>query len=189
MSKRLKELVLKDVTYEADEKLTVGVDFSSPNIAKNMHVGHLRSTIIGEAICRILEFMGHNVIRINHIGDWGTQFGMLISHMHDTFPDFLEKQPDISDLDGFYKQAKQRFDEEEEFKTRARNTVVRLQAGGEAELEAWKMICEVSRHEFEKIYKRLDITNTEYGESFYNDMIPPLVKRLEEAGVIVDDQG
>lgn len=189
LSKQLRQLVLKDVTYEADNKLTVGVDFSSPNIAKNMHVGHLRSTIIGESICRILEFMGHNVIRINHIGDWGTQFGMLIAHMQDTFPDFLEKQPDISDLDGFYKQAKKRFDEEEEFKTRARNTVVRLQAGGEAELEAWKMICEVSRHEFQKIYKRLDITNTEYGESFYNDMIPPLVKRLEEAGVIVEDQG
>ena len=189
LEKQLMAILTNGVKYEAPTKQKIGVDFSSPNIAKNMHVGHLRSTIIGEALCRILEFMGHDVVRINHIGDWGTQFGMLISHMSDTYPDFIENRPDISDLDGFYKEAKKRFDSEEDFKKRARDTVVKLQSGGEAELEAWKMICEVSRDQFKKIYKRLDITNTEYGESFYNEMIPPLIKSLEEKKVIVEDQG
>lgn len=189
VSEMLKDLALNDVKYHAEERLRIGVDFSSPNIAKNMHVGHLRSTIIGEALCRILEFLGHDVIRINHIGDWGTQFGMLITHMHDTYPDFMENQPDISDLDGFYKESKGRFDNEPDFKNRARESVVRLQSGNKKELEAWKMICDVSRVQFEQIYKRLDITNTEYGESFYNDMIPPLIERLEKEGIVVEDQG
>lgn len=189
LSLKLKDVVQGDISYHAETQQKVAVDFSSPNIAKNMHVGHLRSTIIGEALCRILEFMGHDVQRINHIGDWGTQFGMLISHMQDTYPDFLENRPDISDLDGFYKEAKKRFDEEEDFKTRSREAVVRLQAGNESELKAWKMICDVSRVQFEQIYKRLDVINNEYGESFYNDMIPPLVKKLEEKGVITEDQG
>jgi len=120
LANRLKDYVVEEITYKAEEKLKVVVDFSSPNIAKNMHVGHLRSTIIGDSLCNILEFMGHDVKRANHIGDWGTQFGMLISHMEDTYPDFMENLPDISDLDGFYKQAKKRFDEEEDFKIRSR---------------------------------------------------------------------
>jgi arginyl-tRNA synthetase len=186
---KLKDLAIGEISYHAETQQKVAVDFSSPNIAKNMHVGHLRSTIIGESLCRILEFMGHDVQRINHIGDWGTQFGMLISHMQDTYPDFLENRPDISDLDGFYKEAKKRFDEEEDFKTRSREAVVRLQSGSEDELKAWKMICDVSRAQFEQIYKRLDVTNNEFGESFYNDMIPPLVKRLEDEGIITEDQG
>jgi len=189
LSKMLKDLAIGEIKYQTDERQKVAVDFSSPNIAKNMHVGHLRSTIIGEALCRILEFMEHDVVRINHIGDWGTQFGMLISHMHDTYPDFLDNRPDISDLDGFYKEAKTRFDQEDDFKTRARETVVRLQSGNESELKAWKMICEVSRTQFEQIYERLEITNTEYGESFYNDMIPPLIERLEKEGIVVLDDG
>jgi len=85
------------------EKETITVDFSSPNIAKEMHVGHLRSTIIGESICRILEYLGHSVYRINHVGDWGTQFGMLIAQLQDQYPDFLNKSPNISDLEKFYK--------------------------------------------------------------------------------------
>jgi len=189
LAERLKEFVYNDITYEAEKKVKVVVDFSSPNIAKNMHVGHLRSTIIGDSMCRILEYMGHDVKRVNHIGDWGTQFGMLISHMEDTYPDFLEKQPNISDLDGFYKEAKNRFDNEEDFKTRSRETVVKLQGGDESILKAWRMICDVSRSQFVQIYNRLNIVNNEYGESFYNDMIPPLVERLEKDGVIVEDDG
>lgn len=189
LAERLKDMGVGEIKYEVEQKQKVVVDFSSPNIAKNMHVGHLRSTIIGDSLCRILEFMGYDVQRVNHIGDWGTQFGMLISHMHDTFPDFLNSAPDISDLDGFYKEAKGRFDTEEDFKIRSRETVVRLQSGGEKELEAWKMICEVSRQQFNKIYDRLDIVNNEYGESFYNEMIPPLVEQLEKDGIVIEDQG
>ncbi|KAJ8953069.1 hypothetical protein NQ318_013411 [Aromia moschata] len=98
------------------KKYKVLVDFSSPNIAKEMHVGHLRSTIIGESICRLLEFLGHDVLRINHVGDWGTQFGMLIAHLQDKFPDYLTKSPPINDLQAFYKESKKRFDEDEDFK-------------------------------------------------------------------------
>lgn len=102
------------------------VDFSSPNIAKNMHVGHLRSTIQGDSICRIFEFLGYDVLRINHVGDWGTQFGMLIAELDDNYPDFIHKQPDISDLQTFYQNSKKRFDSEEDFKKRAYANVVKL---------------------------------------------------------------
>jgi arginyl-tRNA synthetase len=137
----------------------VVVDFSSPNIAKEMHVGHLRSTIIGETVCRTLEYLGHEVRRCNHLGDWGTQFGMLISYMQDTHPNFLDEIPEIKDLDEFYKKAKQRFDKDEDFKKRSQETVVRLQSLDEKCIKAWQTICEVSRQEFNKIYKRLKITN------------------------------
>jgi arginyl-tRNA synthetase len=103
------------------------VDFSSPNIAKNMHVGHLRSTIIGDATSRILEFLGHEVLRINHLGDWGTQFGMLITELNEEFPDFLENPPNIEDLVVFYKKSKERFDKEEDFKKQSHLNVVKLQ--------------------------------------------------------------
>ncbi|CAI2363162.1 unnamed protein product [Moneuplotes crassus] len=189
MAQKLQELVTTDITYQTEKKLKVVVDFSSPNIAKNLHVGHLRTTILGDSMARLLEFMGHDVKRVNHIGDWGTQFGMLIAHMQDKYPDFLDQQPEISDLDGFYKEAKKRFDKEEDFKTRSRETVVKLQGGDQEILEGWKMIVNVSRVQFDKIYKRLDIVNNEYGESFYNDMIPPLVQKLEEDGIVVEDDG
>ena len=113
----------------APEKLRVLVDFSSPNIAKEMHVGHLRSTIIGDSICRMLEFLGHDVLRVNHVGDWGTQFGMLILYLKEEFPDFLVNPPNITDLTTFYKNAKRRFDESPEFKDKARLGVVELQSG------------------------------------------------------------
>merc|ERR1719171_2058070 len=109
----------KGVSYEDLPKKRVAVDFSSPNIAKEMHVGHLRSTIIGESCCRILEFCGHEVYRLNHVGDWGTQFGMLIEYMKEKYPDFQHNLPDISDLQAFYKAAKARFDEDEVFKEKA----------------------------------------------------------------------
>jgi arginyl-tRNA synthetase len=154
-----------------DEKHTVLVDFSSPNIAKNMHVGHLRSTIQGDSICRIFEFMGYDVKRINHVGDWGTQFGMLIQELNENFPDFLDNTPNIADLQTFYQNAKKRFDLDEEFKKKAHENVVKLQSGDEGCLAGWKMLCELSRKEFQKIYDRMDITLKEQGESFYNPML------------------
>jgi arginyl-tRNA synthetase len=129
----------------------VVVDFSSPNVAKEMHVGHLRSTIIGDSLCRILGFCGHTVSRVNHVGDWGTQFGMLIAHLKNVFPDYATRPPPIADLQGFYREAKAVFDADEDFKKVAHAEVVRLQGGDGASRFAWRAICEVSRKEFEKV--------------------------------------
>ncbi|XP_044749902.1 arginine--tRNA ligase, cytoplasmic [Coccinella septempunctata] len=172
-----------------EKALRVIVDFSSPNIAKEMHVGHLRSTIIGESIARLLEYLGHDVLRLNHVGDWGTQFGMLIAHLKDKFPNYLEKLPPIGDLQAFYKESKIRFDSDEEFKKKAYASVVKLQSFEEDHVKAWKMICDISRKEFEKIYKRLDITLVERGESFYQKYMEEIVKKLEEGGYLIEDEG
>lgn len=170
-------------------KRRVLVDFSSPNIAKEMHVGHLRSTIIGESICRLLEYLGHDVIRINHVGDWGTQFGMLIAHLQDKFPDYLKVSPAISDLQTFYKESKKRFDEDEEFKKRAYECVVKLQGHDPDYIKAWNLICDVSRQEFQKVYDRLDVKIIERGESFYQSRMVDIVKWLEENGYLENDEG
>ena len=167
----------------------VVVDFSSPNIAKEMHVGHLRSTIIGESTCRILEAVGHKVTRLNHVGDWGTQFGMLIEYMKETYPDFLTTLPEISDLQNFYKASKKRFDDDAEFKRKSQLQVVALQSGDKFARQAWQSICDISRKAFQQLYDRLDITLEERGESFYNDMIAPIVSELEKDGLVVDSQG
>jgi len=170
---------------------TVIVDFSSPNIAKEMHVGHLRSTIIGDSIARVLEFVGHDVLRLNHVGDWGTQFGMLITHLRTACPEALTGagQVDIGDLVAFYKQAKQRFDEDDEFKARSREAVVELQSGEESARQAWQILCDQSRQEFQKVYDRLDIKVTERGESFYNPFLSDVVADLKTQGLLVEDQG
>jgi arginyl-tRNA synthetase len=161
------------------------VDFSSPNIAKEMHVGHLRSTIIGETICRTLESIGVETVRLNHVGDWGTQFGMLLTHLSDkTGADF-----EIRDLQAFYKESKVRFDNDEEFKLRSQAAVVKLQAGDEEMRAKWKHICEVSRQEFEEIYHLLDIQIEERGESFYNSMIPDVLDELVEKKIAVMNDG
>ncbi|CAH4029941.1 arginine--tRNA ligase, cytoplasmic [Pieris brassicae] len=165
------------------------VDFSSPNIAKEMHVGHLRSTIIGDSICRALEFLDHDVLRINHLGDWGTQFGMLIAHLQDKFPDYKTHSPPISDLQAFYKESKKRFDEDEDFKKRAYACVVELQSGHPDYTAAWKLICEVSRQEFQKVYDRLDIKIIDRGESFYQSRMDTIVKELKEKGLVEEDEG
>lgn len=167
------------------------VDFSSPNIAKEMHVGHLRSTIIGDCIARILEFRGHEVLRLNHVGDWGTQFGMLIAYLREVYPEALTTANalDIGDLVSFYRQAKQRFDADENFQETARQEVVRLQAGAEDTLHAWKLLCEQSRREFQVIYDLLDIKLIERGESFYNPLLPKVVADLETAGLVEENQG
>ncbi len=167
------------------------VDFSSPNIAKEMHVGHLRSTIIGDSLARVLEFVGHDVLRLNHVGDWGTQFGMLITHLREACPEALRDPAavDIGDLVAFYKQAKQRFDEDEDFRGRSRQAVVDLQSGEETARQAWQILCAQSRKEFQNIYDRLDICLTERGESFYNPFLADVVADLKAQGLLVEDQG
>jgi len=175
-------------------KQRVVIDFSSPNVAKEMHVGHLRSTIIGDTLAKILEFAGASVLRLNHIGDWGTQFGMLIQYMNERKEQGLKLEgeseaEEISDLQKLYRAAKERFDEDEEFKTRARIAVTKLQNGEEAYLNAWNRICEASRKEFDAIYRRLDVKLMERGESFYNPLLSPLVEELKSQGVVVESEG
>ena len=186
------------------------VDFSSPNIAKEMHVGHLRSTIIGECICRILESCDNCIVhRINHVGDWGTQFGMLIQYLKEEYPSVVDSSkdtatdsatttksnattndlPNITDLTQFYKNAKNRFDESAEFKKVAQLNVVKLQSGDVECMNIWKLLCNISRLEFDKVYKRLDVTCTEVGESFYNDKISPVIDEFVDAKMIQIEEG
>ena len=167
------------------------VDFSSPNIAKEMHVGHLRSTIIGDSLARVLEFRGHPVLRLNHVGDWGTQFGMLITHLKQVAPEALTTADavDLGDLVAFYRQAKQRFDVDEAFQTTSREEVVKLQSGDPVSRRAWQLLCDQSRREFEQIYGRLDIRLSERGESFYNPYLEAVVADLEAADLLVVDAG
>lgn len=175
----------------AKQPQRVVVDFSSPNIAKEMHVGHLRSTIIGDCIARILEFRDHDVLRLNHVGDWGTQFGMLITYLREVCPEALTtaEAVDLGDLVSFYRQAKKRFDTDEAFQESARQEVVNLQAGVEETTKAWQLLCEQSRREFQVIYDLLDVHLTERGESFYNPLLPDVVQDLAESGLLVEDQG
>jgi len=175
----------------AKQPQRVVVDFSSPNIAKEMHVGHLRSTIIGDCIARILEFRDHDVLRLNHVGDWGTQFGMLITYLREVCPEALTtaEAVDLGDLVSFYRQAKKRFDTDEAFQEAARQEVVKLQAGAEDTKRAWQLLCEQSRREFQVIYDLLDVHITERGESFHNPLLPDVVKDLEQSGLLVEDQG
>ena len=169
----------------------VVVDFSSPNIAKEMHVGHLRSTIIGDSLARVLEFRGHPVLRLNHVGDWGTQFGMLITHLKQVAPEALDTADavDLGDLVAFYREAKQRFDDDDAFQATSREEVVKLQGGDPVSLKAWGLLCDQSRREFQTIYDRLDIRLSERGESFYNSYLEGVVADLDAAGLLVVDDG
>ena len=167
----------------------VVVEYSSPNIAKQMHVGHIRTTILGDAIARVLGFLGHEVIRQNHVGDWGTQFGMLIERLREVGG---AERAEIGDLEAFYREAKKRFDEDEGFKTRARDTVVRLQRGDEAERRAWGRFVEETRKHTQSVYGRLGVLLTvedERGESAYNDRLAPLTEELLTAGVAEESDG
>lgn len=162
------------------EKKRIIVEFSSPNVAKELHVGHIRSTIIGDSLARLFEFLGHEVIRLNHIGDWGTQFGMLIAYMQEN-----HKQPtDLESLMEWYRAAKTQFDADPEFKKRAQREVVRLQAHEPSLLALWKQICDVSRKGFQEIYDLLGVQITERGESFYNPYLPQIVEELTQKGLI-----
>lgn len=166
-------------------KKRVVVDFSSPNVAKEMHVGHLRSTIIGDTLCKLLEFCGADVVRLNHIGDWGTQFGMLIQHMKENDSTSTE----VSDLMELYRAAKGRFDAEDDFKTRSREAVTALQSGDPESIAKWEIICDASRKEFQALYDRLGVKITERGESFYNPMLQDAVKDLQACGVVEESDG
>jgi len=168
-----------------DQPQTVVVDYSGPNIAKQMHVGHLRSTIIGDSIARALEFDGHKVIRQNHIGDWGTQFGMLCAHLKEKMPDALENPEDVhlADLEAFYKEANTRDAQEPDFHERARAEVVNLHNKEESTLRAWEYIVNQSRNHYIPLYLRLGVSlrvEDECGESFYADQLPSLVAGLEK---------
>lgn len=170
---------------------TIIVDFSSPNIAKEMHVGHLRSTIIGDAIALIFEFRGYEVLRLNHVGDWGTQFGMLIAYLREAYPEALTTANalEIGDLVSLYKKAKVRFDEDVEFKETARQEVVKLQAGEADSRHAWQLLCNQSRQEFQGIYDLLNIKLEERGESFYNPFLADIVSQLDESDLLETSEG
>lgn len=167
------------------------VEFSSPNVAKELHVGHLRSTIIGDCIARLFEFLGYDVLRLNHIGDWGTQFGMLIAYMKSVVPDVLqgEKQTDLEHLMKWYKASKKRFDEDPTFKKQSQLEVVRLQSGEKEAIDAWHLICEISRIGYQEIYDLLNIRITERGESFYNPYLEAIVHELDAKGLIQISDG
>jgi arginyl-tRNA synthetase len=170
---------------------TIVIDYSAPNVAKEMHVGHVRSTIIGDAAVRTLEFLGHNIIRANHVGDWGTQFGMLIA--------FLEKQQNehhediaLADLENFYREAKRTYDEDPEFAERARGYVVKLQGGDEYCLAMWKKLVDITMKQNQLIYERMNVTLTRkdvMGESLYNSMLPGIVDDLKAKGLAVESEG
>jgi arginyl-tRNA synthetase len=173
------------------EPRRVVVDFSSPNLAKEMHVGHLRSTIIGDALARLLEFQGHDVLRLNHVGDWGTQFGMLLQYVRESQPDVLE-HPDrfhISDLEEFYRAAKARFDTDPAFADAARRAVVELQSGDATALRVWEVFCRESLSHAHQIYAALGIRLEDRGESFYNPFLPEVVDELLSRGLAVVDRG
>lgn len=180
------------VGIPAQQPQTIVVDYSSPNLAKEMHVGHLRTTIIGDAVVKLLEFLGHKVIRQNHMGDWGTQFGMLLAHLSDKLSHNEVAETALSDLEDFYREAKVRFDEEDGFADRAREYVVKLQGGDAQCLALWKQFIDVSISHSEEVYDKLNVSLTRkdiMGESAYNDDLANVVAELKEKGIAVEDQG
>lgn len=171
---------------------TVVVDYSAPNLAKEMHVGHLRSTVIGDALVRIFEYMGDKVYRRNHVGDWGTQFGMLTAYLVEIKQADNKHAIELSDLEDFYRKAKVRFDEDAEFANRAREFVVKLQAGDAQILALWQQFVDVSLGHCQEIYSRLNTKLTHddvVGESFYNDLLAPMVQLLVDKGLAIDSDG
>lgn len=177
---------------KTDSPKTVVIDYSSPNLAKEMHVGHLRSTIIGDALARILEFLGNKVVRQNHVGDWGTQFGMLIAELETQLSEGEQAELALKDLEGFYQQAKKHFDEDESFANTAREYVVKLQAGDEKIHGLWEKFRAISLAHNQEIYQKLNVTlSTQdvYGESAYNDDLATLVDELKQQKIAVEDNG
>ncbi|KAE9536759.1 arginine--tRNA ligase [Ursidibacter arcticus] len=170
---------------------TVVVDYSSPNVAKEMHVGHLRSTIIGDGVVRALEFLGNKVIRANHVGDWGTQFGMLIAYLEKMENEHASEM-ELSDLEAFYRAAKEHYDSDAEFAEKARNYVVKLQSGDEYCRTMWQKLVKITMVQNQHNYQRLNVTLTEndvMGESLYNPMLPAIVADLQAQGLAVEDEG
>jgi len=171
---------------------TVVIDYSAPNVAKEMHVGHLRSTVIGDALSRMYQFHGDTVIARNHVGDWGTPFGMLIEHLLDLGENEAIAELSIGDLDSFYRGARAKFEGDDAFKDRSRNRVVLLQGGDVETNRLWRILVDQSVLYFSEVYAKLDIlltTDNVVGESFYNDMLADVVSDLKEAGLIVESDG
>jgi len=179
-------------TLPDEKQQTVVVDYSAPNLAKEMHVGHLRSTIIGDAVVRALEFRGDKVIRQNHMGDWGTQFGMLLAHLSDKLASNEVAETALADLENFYREAKVRFDDEEGFADRARDYVVKLQSGDAECGTLWQQFIDISIAHSEEIYEKLNVTLSRsdiMGESAYNPDLPKVIDDLIAKEIAVEDQG
>ncbi len=177
---------------QSEKPQNVVVDYSAPNLAKEMHVGHLRSTIIGDAVVRALEFRGEHVIRQNHMGDWGTQFGMLLAHLSDKLAANEVAETALADLENFYREAKVRFDDEEGFADRARDYVVKLQSGEKSCATLWQQFIDISITHSEDIYQKLNVTLTRndiMGESAYNDDLSNVIDELMAKDIAVEDQG
>lgn len=177
---------------QADAPKKIVVDYSSPNLAKEMHVGHLRGTIIGDCLARVLEKQGHEIIRQNHVGDWGTQFGMLISYMRELGEAQGDLPTQLADLESFYRAAKQRFDEDPEFANIARSSVVKLQGGDEEHLTAWQLFIDESLKHCQAVYDKLNVTLSRKdlkAESFYNKELEGVVKKLEDAALLSVSDG
>ncbi len=176
----------------SDRPETVVVDYSAPNVAKEMHVGHLRSTVIGDAAARLLEWRGHRVVRANHLGDWGTPFGMLIEHLLDLGETQGVRELSVGDLDSFYRSARAKFDADGGFRERSRSRVVALQGGDEHTLRLWRVLVDLSTAYFLRVYDRLDVTLTDTdfrGESGYNDLLAPVVAELDRLGLLRHSDG
>lgn len=174
------------------EPQTIVIDYSSPNLAKEMHVGHLRSSVIGDAVARTLEFQGNNIVRQNHVGDWGTQFGMLLAYMEELRTKGEPIENNLANLEVFYRAAKGRFDESEDFATRARNLVVELQGGNQECLKLWTEFNEVSLSHCQETYDRLGVglkREDVRGESTYNDDLTSVIADLESKGMLQESQG
>ena len=177
---------------ELEKPLTFAIDYSAPNVAKEMHVGHLRSTVIGDSIVRMLEFKGHRAIRENHVGDWGTPFGMLIEHLLDLGEDQAANELGVGDLDSFYKQARAKFVSDDEFAVRSRSRVVLLQGGDSETLRLWGVLVDESMRYFNEVYSMLGVLLTDEdirGESSYHDLLPEVVERLKKVGILEESEG
>lgn len=177
---------------EAAERQTVVVDYSHPNVAKEMHAGHLRTTVIGDAICRLLMFSGQEVIRENHIGDWGTPFGMLIEHLIDMGEEAAAHELSVGDLDSFYRQARTAFDASPDFQERSRRRVVLLQSGDPETMRLWRILVDQSVAYFQEVYDKLGVLLTPgdvVGESYYNPLLPVVVEELADKGLLVESEG
>ncbi|WP_341662152.1 arginine--tRNA ligase [Vibrio sp.] len=175
-----------------EEAQTIVADYSAPNVAKEMAVHHIRSTVIGDAVARTLEFLGHNVIRANHIGDWGTQFGMLIANLERVQKESGQVSMELSDLEAFYRESKKLYDEDEEFAEKARSYVVKLQGGDSYCAEMWQKLVDITMIQNQHNYDRLNVSLTRdnvMGESMYNDMLPDIVADLTDKGLAQEDDG
>jgi|TARA_B110000211_G_scaffold234727_1_gene305899 arginyl-tRNA synthetase len=190
--KLIKITTNKRLGISIDDSRRFVVDYSAPNVAKEMHVGHLRSTVIGDSIVRMLLFKGHTVFRENHIGDWGTPFGMLIEHLLDVGEHEAANELNVGDLDGFYKEARSKFNLSEDFAKRSRNRVVLLQSGDEETIRLWEILVSESMRYFNEVYSMLNVLLIDSdikGESFYHNLLPVVIDRLNKSKLLVESEG